>query len=94
MSHSIVGVQRMHLDVRNFFIYLVLLIDPTINYSSSYRVCGSGAGLGKSSEVWRFFLGPEKRWERVKCTGDPPSCRDGHSWTYIGTGFEILYIVI
>ena len=87
MPHSFVGVQRMHMDVRNFYIYLVLF-----HYLlSTCRVCGSGAGLGKSSEVWRFFLGQEKRWERVKCTGDPPSCRDGHSWTYIGTVLIIVY---
>lgn len=54
-------------------------------------VCGSGAGLGKSSEVWRFFLGAEKRWDRVKCNGDPPSCRDGHSWTYIGGGKFVIF---
>jgi len=56
-----------------------------------WMVCGSGAGLGKSSEVWRFFLGAEKRWDRVKCSGDPPSCRDGHSWTYVGGGKFVIF---
>ena len=53
-------------------------------------VCGSGSGLGKSSEVWKFST-TDKSWDSVKCTGEPPRCRDGHSSTYIGDGKFIIF---
>lgn len=53
-------------------------------------VCGSGSGLGKSSEVWKFNVA-EKSWNRVTCSGEPPSCRDGHTGTHIGNGKFVIF---
>lgn len=71
---------------------------PNIRINSSsfvykdhlYLVCGASAGLGKSSEVWRYHLG-NNEWENCKCNGESPNVRDGHSCSYIGNGKFIVF---
>ena len=46
---------------------------------------GAGAGVGRSSEVWKFNI-KRSEWSLVYCTGEAPMPRDGHSATYIGGG--------
>ncbi|RYG69081.1 hypothetical protein EON64_03635, partial [archaeon] len=55
-----------------------------------WMVCGSGSGLGKASEVWRFDLGSHQ-WSRFEVAGDSPPSRDGLSGTYIGEGKFVLF---
>eukprot|EP01038_Epipyxis_sp_PR26KG_P009655 gene9655-12997_t len=57
---------------------------------SLWIVGGEGAGLGKSSEVWKFSF-VEKCWKKMVCTGEPPSPRDGHTATYIGGSKFIIF---
>jgi hypothetical protein len=51
---------------------------------------GAGAGVGRSSEVWKFNI-KLGTWNEVECKGDIPSARDGHSVTYVGNGKFILF---
>lgn len=51
---------------------------------------GAGAGVGRSSEVWKFNI-KLGTWNLFECKGDIPSERDGHSVTYIGNGKFILF---
>jgi len=58
-----------------------------------YVFCGVGAGVGRSSDVWRFDL-TTKLWSVVATKGnnsDKPSKRDGHSTTDIGDGKVIIF---
>lgn len=51
---------------------------------------GSGAGIGKTSDVWNYSL-VENKWELAVCRGEIPDCRDGHSISYIGNGKFLLF---
>ena len=71
---------------------------PSVRYGSASMVYnnhlwvfgGAGAGVGKSSEVWKFSLS-ENRWYSVVSIGDIPTSRDGHSVTYIGDGKVLMF---
>lgn len=51
---------------------------------------GAGAGVGRSSEVWRFDL-QTCRWDVIQTKGDVPTGRDGHTATYIGNGKFVVF---
>lgn len=51
---------------------------------------GAGAGVGRSSEVWKFNL-IKLNWSLIECKGDIPPARDGHTVTYVGKGRFILF---
>jgi hypothetical protein len=72
---------------------------PNVRYDAStffynnciWVACGGGAGLGKSSEVWKFDT-IAKEWSRIDIPpNECPSVRDGHSGTYIGNGKYVIF---
>jgi hypothetical protein len=73
---------------------------PNIRASSSswiynnylWLLCGSSAGVGKTSEIWRFDL-KSKVWSKVETstTDQSPPGRDGQSGSYIGNGKYCIF---
>ncbi len=60
---------------------------------SIYLFFGYGAGVGRSSDVWRFNIA-EGLWSTVQTKGnnsDKPGKRDGHSTTDIGDGKVLIF---
>ena len=58
-----------------------------------FLFCGFGAGVGRSSDVWRFNIA-SGLWSTVQTKGnnsDKPNKRDGHSTTDIGEGRVLLF---
>jgi len=62
-----------------------------------YVICGSGAGIGRCSDVWKFALKEPNGWTKISAEkggehrGDHPSDRDGHTVNYIGDGKFLLF---
>ena len=66
---------------------------PILHDGSLYIFCGFGAGVGRSSDVWRYSMA-EKTWGVVTTGGnnsDKPTKRDGHSATYLGDGKVLIF---
>jgi hypothetical protein len=55
-----------------------------------WMIFGSGAGVGRSAEVWRFNLKTFK-WTLETCFGEIPEGREGHTANYMGNGKVILF---
>jgi hypothetical protein len=55
-----------------------------------YLFLGSGAGISRTNEVWRYNL-MTNMWSIYPCKGDTPVERDGHTVTYIGNGKFVVY---
>ena len=55
-----------------------------------YLFLGSGAGISRTNEVWRYNL-VNNKWSIYPCKGDTPVERDGHTVTYIGNGKFVVY---
>lgn len=55
-----------------------------------YLFLGSGAGISRTNEVWRYNL-VNNKWSTYPCKGDTPVERDGHTVTYIGSGKFVVY---
>jgi hypothetical protein len=58
-----------------------------------YLFFGFGAGVGRSSDVWRFNI-QQGLWNIVETKGnnsDKPNKRDGHSTTNVGDGKLIIF---
>jgi len=52
---------------------------------------GSGSGVGRTAEVWKFNAASCK-WSNLVCKGENiPTSRDGHTVTYIGNGKVVLF---
>jgi hypothetical protein len=59
-------------------------VDGFLYQNHIWLVCGAGAGLGKSSEIWKYSL-VDKKWSQVEVKGDIPSSREGHSINFINS---------
>lgn len=56
-----------------------------------WQIGGFGAGVGRSSEVWRYGL-EDGQWRLVANNGhDNPPSRDGHTATPIGNGVVLMF---
>ncbi len=66
---------------------------PIMYEGNLYLFCGFGAGVGRSSDIWRYSMA-EKNWNIVTTGGnnsDKPTKRDGHSATYLGDGKVLIF---
>ena len=55
-----------------------------------WLLMGTGAGNGRSSEVWKYSI-KDENWSPVLCMGEIPSARDGHSASYVGNGKFLIF---
>lgn len=66
---------------------------PILHDGNLYLFQGFGAGVGRTSDVWRYGM-KEKKWDTVVTSGnnsDKPTKRDGHSATYLGEGKVLIF---
>jgi hypothetical protein len=66
---------------------------PIMHEENLYLFCGFGAGVGRSSDVWRYGM-KDSMWSIVQTSGnnsDKPTKRDGHSATYLGEGKVLIF---